>query len=382
MSIHKRPRSKPYEAKYRGPDGVMLSRSFRTKKEAETWEAMQIADQARGVWTSPRTGDVSLGDYAVVWLANKPQLAPRSHELYHFLLRKYVLPYLGTVSLAKINPQMVRQWNATLIAKHPGTLVPPKAYRTLRAIMNTAVEDELILRSPCVIKGAGIETNAERPVASPEQVWQLAEAIEPRFRALILVAGFAGLRWGELCALTRSKLDLEAGTITIDEKVVELTSGEMMHGPPKTEAGRRTFLLPAFLIDELAVHMDRYVAPGPDGQLFTGVKGGTIRRTHWSTTFRHVAGPLGMSHMTFHDLRHTANTISASTGATVRELMHRMGHASPEASLRYLHATKERDNIIAQAVNAIALGTRPREPQCPQGPQGTENTDRNGEEKP
>ncbi len=132
---------------------------------------------------------------AVEPLANKPQLAPRTRELYYHSLRMHVLPYLGMVNLCKVTPQMVSQWNATLLPKHPGTLIPPKAYRTLRAIMNTAVEDGLIPRSPCVIKGAGIEPHAERPVASPEQVWELTEAIAPRFRALILVAGLTGLRW-------------------------------------------------------------------------------------------------------------------------------------------------------------------------------------------
>ena len=55
----------------------------------------------------------------------------------------------------------------------------------------------------------------------------------------------------------------------------------------------------------------------------------------------------------FHDLRHTANTLTAATGASTRELMHRMGHASPQAALRYQHATRARDTEIAQSLGAL-----------------------------
>jgi integrase len=53
----------------------------------------------------------------------------------------------------------------------------------------------------------------------------------------------------------------------------------------------------------------------------------------------------------FHDLRHTGNTIAAASGASMRELMHRMGHASMRAALIYQHATSERDREIADGMD-------------------------------
>jgi DNA-directed RNA polymerase specialized sigma24 family protein len=76
-----------------------------------------------------------------------------------------------------------------------------KAYRMLHAIMNTAVEDGLIRRNPCRIKGAGQEHSQERPVIPVSTLLRLLDEVPPRYRALILLATFANMRFGELADL-------------------------------------------------------------------------------------------------------------------------------------------------------------------------------------
>jgi integrase len=95
----------------------------------------------------------------------------------------------------------VRSWLAGLegAAVSPNTVA--KAYRLLARIMDTAVEAGLIVRNPCSVKGAATERAPEMRVATVAQVAALAQAIDPRFRALVLVAAYAGLRWGELVGL-------------------------------------------------------------------------------------------------------------------------------------------------------------------------------------
>lgn len=363
-----------WDVRLRRPDGSEYCRTFRTKREADEFEREELGRRSRGLSVDHRAGQVLLEKYAWDWLLGHPTLAMRTRDLYEQLLRAYVLPPLGQVPMAKITPAMVRTWNAGLVRSKPGTTVPAKAYRVLRVILNTAVADEIIIRNPCMLAKAGQEKTAERPVATPEQVWRLADAIEPRYRALILLAGFGGLRWGELLALTRKRIDLEAGTITVEEKISE-SGGEFILGPPKTEAGRRKFHLPSVLIPELRAHIDAYAEPGPDGRLFPGPKGAILRRTNWSMKFRKATGPLGLDHLHFHDLRHTANTIAASAGASTKELMHRMGHASTEASMRYLHATQQRDDTIAQAISGYIEPTRPSPPTVtPDEPDDAEET--------
>lgn len=111
----------------------------------------------------------------------------------------HVLPVFGDVELAKLTPAKVREWNAGMLkAGKPGKSTVAKGYRLLHAIMNTAVADELLVRNPCNIKGAGREDPDERPIVSVPKVYELADAVEPRFRAMVLIAAFVGLRLGEM----------------------------------------------------------------------------------------------------------------------------------------------------------------------------------------
>jgi integrase len=220
--------------------------------------------------------------------------------------------------------------------------------------LTTAVADELILRNPCVVRGAGVERTAERPVATAQQVWDVAERIGDRYRVLVLIAGFVGLRVGELLGLERRHVNLLHQTITVEQQEQQLAHGQLVLGPPKSDAGVRTLVLPTFLAKELEHHLERFTGPRPGDRVFPGEKGGPLRRhvlaKHWRATRQPVDLPPGFR---FHDLCQTANTITASAGASTRELMHRMGHASPEAALRYQHATRDRDAALAAALGDL-----------------------------
>jgi integrase len=240
-----------------------------------------------------------------------------------------------------------------LKADRPGRTTVAKCYRLLRTILGTAVEDELIVKNPCVIKGAGVERSPERPVATIEQVYALAETIEPRYRALVLLATFTGLRLGELQALTRRRLDLLHGTVDIVEQMLHLADGTLLLGPPKSEAGRRTVAIPAVIIPDLEVHLAEWAAPGRDGLVFCGYRNQPMRRGTLYLAWRRATKAVGVEGLRLHDLRHTGNTLAAATGASTKELMARMGHASPRAALIYQHATDERDAAIAAALSEL-----------------------------
>ena len=161
-------------------------------------------------------------------------------------------PVARAGELRHLTTARVRSWHFDLLAaERPGAPTVAKCYRLLRAILSTAVEDELIVKNPCVLKGAGVERSPERPVATVEDVYAVADAIEPRFRALVLLATFTGLRLGELRALRREGLDLGRCTVQVTEQVQDLTNGTLVVGEPKSDAGRRTVTFPQVLVLEL-----------------------------------------------------------------------------------------------------------------------------------
>lgn len=345
-----------FQARYLGPDGMerKAPHTFETERQAAKWLTIIESEIIKGDWAAPEAGEVLLSEYGQTWISER-KLAPRTRENYEDLFRLRIRPYLGELALGAIRPQTIRSWRKRLL--DGGTPEPQavKAYSLLRAILNTAVkEDEIIRQNPCRIKGYDKYHTPERPIATVAQVYKLADAMPARFRALILVAAFSGLRWGELAALRRSDVDLATGVVRVPRKLAALRN-RMEFGPPKSEAGNRTVTLPAAALKALKPHMLQHVAAGADALVFTGDKGALLRTGNfgravkWKATIEAVGLPTGFH---FHDLRHTGNNLAASTGASTRELMHRMGHSSMRAALIYQHATSERDREIAAGMDA------------------------------
>ena len=353
-SVRKLPSGR-YQARYR-VEGKLIAAptTFRTKRDAEAYLSTVRADMERGTWVNPIAGRITLREYSTRWLAQRPDLRPRTVELYESELRLHILPTLGGLELAKITPAKVREWHAGLLkAGKPGPTTVAKCYRLLHAILNTAVTDELLVRNPCVIKGAGQEKTPERPIASIPQVFEIADTIEPRFRAMVLIGAFVGLRLGEMLALTRERVDLLHGRIKVVEQYQELKDGTRILGPPKSDAGVRTVAIPAMLKPELEAHLATYAAPGKKGLVFAGSNGQPLRRASWYTAWNRAMVELGIEGMKPHDLRHTGNTLAAMTGASTKELMARFGQSTSRAALIYQHATQDRDHEIADALNGL-----------------------------
>ncbi|KAF4405983.1 tyrosine-type recombinase/integrase [Streptomyces lycii] len=343
-----------YQARYVTPDGQLrpAPHTFRTKRDADDWLADLQTQLRRGDWHDPDAGRVTLGEYAGTWIAERG-LTTRTAELYRSLLRLHLVPTFGAVAVSDISPAAVRSWRAARLAAGVGPSTVAKAYALLRAVLATAVEDQLIRRNPCQIKGASNPPTPERPTATVPEVFAIADAIQPRYRALVLMAGFLGLRWGELIGLHRRDVDLDRGAVRVRQAVAELTNGQREIKAPKSEAGKRTVAIPAAIVPDLRRHLDLFAGPGSAGRVFLGAKGAIPRRNHFNRLWHKACAEAGITGLRFHDLRHTGNTLAASTGASTRELMSRMGHSTARAALIYQHASAERDRLIADSVSGL-----------------------------
>ncbi|MEV5825211.1 site-specific integrase [Spirillospora sp. NPDC052242] len=403
-----------YQASYPGPDGRRRNapKTFARKGDAERFLALTEAQMIQGQWIDPERAKVKLGVYAAKWIKERPGLRPRTVELYERLLRKHIGPTLGGVSVGDITTSMVREWRTGLLDSGVSASVTAKAYRLLRAVLMTAAEEDgMIPRNPCRIKGAGDENPEERPVLTLAQVFELAELLgrrpqgnirklpsgdyqlryrltggetrayphtlpdrqaaesvlwdlavegraavqcDDRYRALVLLATFASLRWGEAVALRRRDVDTGAGAVTVRRQYLELDSGDLVLGPPKSRAGKRTVSVPAGVVPLITKHLEQHVDSDPGALVFAGPNGGVLRRGNFRRASRWAlaVATVGIPGLHFHDLRHTGNTLAAQSGASLRDLMDRMGHDSVRAAMIYQHATSEAGRAIADALNA------------------------------
>ena len=346
-----------YQVRYRGLDGKLRSHAVTFARKADADRALTLieAELTQGTWTDPDRAKIKLADYAGVWIAQRPGLRPRTIEIYRGLLRRHVAPYLGDVTLATIDTPMIRDWRARLL--HQGTSVSEtaKAYRFVRAVLMTATDDRLIPRNPCRARGAGEEKPDERPTLTVRQVFELADRMPGDCnRVLVLLAAFASLRWGEISALRRCDIDAEAGTVTVTRQHVQLDTGALVVSPPKSRAGLRTVAIPPAILPAIRAHLGGCAGSDPDSLIFTGARGGALRRSNFrrAVKWTEAVAAIGVPGLHFHDLRHTGNSLAAATGASLRDLMDRMGHDSARAALIYQHKTAAAGRAIAHALSA------------------------------
>lgn len=365
-SVRKLPSGR-FQARYRGPDGLMRTadKTFATQTDADRWLVRQEAKIIDGDWRDPDAKTV-FGEYAEAWFKDR-DYAATTRERNASALNLHILPTFRAVPLREITTSQVRRWRTDLLGAGVGPATVAKSYQILRAILHTAVDDGLIERNPCRIKSAGTVNHAERPFLSVSEVYRLADAVPSRYRVLILLAAFCSLRFGELAALQRRDIDLEARTVSIRRSYAETRSDGLTVKAPKSAAGVRTVAFPASLVEELADHLTEYADAGRTGLVFVGPRGGVLRRNNFRRLWLRALDATGLGDVHFHDLRHTGNTLAATGGATTRELMHRMGHSSVRAALIYQHLVNGRDHQIADYVDGqIRRVKRP-----PRGPSGT-----------
>ncbi|MEV0602872.1 tyrosine-type recombinase/integrase [Streptomyces sp. NPDC050315] len=348
-----------WQARYRDPGTGQLrsaEQTYPTKKDAEVALSHIEADISRGQWADPDAGKVLLADYATAWLRDR-KLADRTRERNESVIRLHILPTLGARPLSSITTSHVRAWRSALL-ENVGEPTVVKAYQILRAVMHTAVDDELIRRNPCRIKGADSYDVPERPVLTVAEVFAAADAITPRYRLLVLLAAFTGLRFGELASLRRRDIDTENGVLMVRRSQAEMQNGALFDKAPKSDAGIRPVAFPTELLPDVREHLEYFAGAGRDGHVFVGPQGGQLRRSNFRDDWIKARTKAGITaNVHFHDLRHTGNTLAAS-GASLRELMTRMGHSTPRAALIYQHMVNGRDREIADRLGAMIRKTR------------------------
>lgn len=345
-------------------DGRAVERWFSTVDAARAHKIRVEADALDGTVFDPRAGTRTLDAYVESWLSTRlvkgRPLTPATRLGYERLYRRNIAGRLGGRQLRALRPETVRTWHAEVTAA-AGPDQAAKRYRLLRAVLATAEDDQLIRQNPCRVRGGGQENTPERPMVATSLVLELADAIATPYRPMVLLAGFAGLRTGESLGLRRCDVDLLHAEVHVRRQAQEIAGRGRVVLAPKSEAGRRSVALPAVVVASIGEHLAAFAGPEAEAPLFTGPEGGALRRATFSRAWRAAVAatgaPVGLRP---HDLRHHAATLAARMpGITTRELMARIGHASPRAALIYQHATRERDQAVASFLDDVVAASTP-----------------------
>lgn len=356
-SVEKLPSGR-YRARYHNPDGSWTSAptTFTGKAAAQAWLAraqVRLEQEAAGAPRPAPTSPVTLHDYGTAWL-ERANLRPTTRRTYTGLWRT-IDAALGSRRLTDLTPHLVSEWHGTAYQGRPTARA--HAYGLLRVILNAAVAESLIEANPCRIRGgASRAREREITVVGPAQIADLEANMPPRFAAMVTLAAWCGLRFGEIVELRRIDVDLGAGTVSITRSATRAAGG-MVVGPPKTRAGRRVVAIPPHVMPTIEEHLERHVAPGERALLFPLSPGGTAHLDHGSSfgnPWRSARAAAGLPNLRFHDLRHTALTMAAQAGATTAELARRAGHSSFAAVAIYQHAAAERDGALAARLSELA----------------------------
>lgn len=348
-----------YQARYTGPDGAMhrAPSTFDAKDDALAW----LRDERRlidwGTWTAPaerttaqRAASIPLRDWAESWLVER-DLTPKTRALYRDLLDSRILPALGDEKLTNITPAAVRAWYAGMGKTHPTRTA--HTYSLLRTILGTAVSDGLLTVNPCQIARAGkAPKRREIEVLTPAELAAVVDEMPDRYKVAVLLAAWCALRFGELVELRRRDVT-EDGTVLRVRRAAVLVDGKYVVGPPKSAEGVRDVTVPPHVVPLLLEHLDTFTAGGRDALVFPSSRGNRMSHRTFTKPFKDAVAAVGRESVRVHDLRHFGAVAAAQAGATTRELMDRLGHATPAMSMRYQHVAANRPAAIAARMSEL-----------------------------
>jgi integrase len=352
----RRRNSGKWQATYKSNGRRIPLGTFQTKAEASAALSKVESELAAGSWVDPRAGRISFEDYAWTWLKNRTNIKPRTRDQYTSLLRCHLVPRFGKSPISQITSHEVRSWNGDMCATVPGSA--SNAYKCLRAIFNTAVQDDIIRQSPCRVIGAGTDQSKERPLLTLEQAQALYFAMPENIRTAVLLAAWGTLRRGEVLGLQRRDVNVENCSIRIERALIEPSDGRLIYGPTKNGDQRTVHFSEA----EMALvenHLADFVGPEANAPLFTGRTGGVLRPGSFWHSWDKARKSTGITGFRFHDLRHYAATTFSATGASTKEVMSRGGWRSVAMVVRYEHASGERDAHLAKSLPPLLPVGRP-----------------------
>lgn len=371
-SIQKRVgvRGTTWYGKYDYPDPVTGKRVYKrvsapTKKECEAKLRAAIAAVEAG--KTSNSNKVTLREFVEQWLAAKEHtVRPATFRRYSDVMRKHVLPALGSVRLAKLGASHLQRLYSERLESGLSPTTVNHIHVTLHGALKQAVRWGMIDRNPTEL------VDPPRRAQPETQTWSLEDARailaagdKTNLAALWRLALSTGMRRGEILGLKWEDIDFQSGTLSVRRTLSRGKGGRWEEGQPKTAAGRRSIALPTDCLDALKRHRvqqaEERLRLGPlwedHGFVFTGHTGRPLHVNSLDVQFRKLIETAGVPKIRFHDLRHTSATLMLLIGEHPKIVQERLGHSDISMTLnRYSHVTpgmqKRAADKLSAALNA------------------------------
>jgi len=331
--------------------GRVVTRTFNRRKDADNYATTLEADKLRGVVIDPRRSRTPFRDVATAWARSNTAKRPSSIARDKGIIDNHLLPPLGARAVGSITKadvqSLVDSWKDK---QAPSTI--GRQYSCLRALLSWAEASEYIVRTPCRDIRLPRTRLVDRPALTAKQLTALGKALGPDQATMMWLGAVMGLRWAEAAGMTANRIDFAAGNVTVDRQL----SRKRGLAEPKSALSTRTLACPKWLIEDLAVVVDRRgVDRDSDAFLFVSQDGGALDYTNWRIrTWVPSCERANLPGLRFHDLRSLAATALISAGVDVKTAQTRLGHSSPQVTLGiYARMTAENDRSAANAVGEM-----------------------------
>lgn len=325
--------------------GHQYSKHFATKTEAEEWEVRERESVQRGAWVSLDKRKATVAEYAEQWLRGYGKRPGTVRQAAVHLAR--ITDSFGSTRLLDISSTHVKQWVADLQREGLKASYVYALHRRLSQLFADAVDEGYMTRNPASRKTSP-PTPKQRPfVATTEQVWALYDAMPDQMRGAVLLAAFAGLRAGEIVAMTVADVDFARGVV---HPRVQYSDKDYA-ADLKTDASDSAVPVPVELMAFLAHVPARYSTP----HLVVSMYGTRITPARLDVHFRRAADSVpGMPDgFRLHDLRHYFASSLIASGLDIKTVQARVRHKSAKVTLDvYGHLFPDRDDATRDALRS------------------------------
>ena len=282
----------------------------------------------------------------------KPALEARVRKStrhgYEAKLDAHVLPALGELPLANLEPYVLDRWRDALIGKMSGRSAL-HVYRVFSTALNRAVRWRLITNNPLDAVDPPRARVRDMEVLTAKQALDYLKAFQGHVvQPIVIVAIATGLRPCELYALTWQDVDLASAEVTV-RRGLHQRKQDAWFEPPKSDRSHRTVTLPAWAVD--ALKPLRGLGPlVADPQGFEG----HMRPTDVSRHYRRHAKASKLAYVPLRDLRHTHATLMLEAGVDIVVVSRRLGHSTVAITdLHYLRPKRSADKAAADAFGKL-----------------------------